>query len=323
MGITVSEIWRYPVKSMGGERIEAVAVGKRGLHADRVWAVRDPALSAITTARRLPPLLMCTARYAQDPAGLPAEPENAPEVLITLPDGDQLSSSDPQVNARLSDLVGREVRLEPLPPLTDKERHRAPRETKASLRAHFGLADGEPLPDLSMFPLRKLAELGRYVTPVGSYVDAYPLHLITRASLAAMKAHEPSAEFDVRRFRPNLVLDTDDEHGLPENSWCGAVLEASGATLRGEIPTLRCVMPTREQTNLIADPDVLRAVAGHAERCLGIYATVERTGDVAVGDEVRVRCPEPPPRPVALTRAGATALKRRVLKAANALIPAE
>lgn len=323
MGITLSEIWRYPVKSMGGERMEASAIGKRGLHADRMWAVRDPVLGAISTARRFPPLLRCTARYAQDPADLPAEPGNAPEVVITLPGGDELSSSDPRVHARLSDLVGQEVRLEPLPPLTDKERHRAPRETKAGLRAHFGLAEDEPLPDLSMFPLRKLAELSRYVTPVGSYVDAYPLHVITRASLAAMKAHAPGTEFLVRRFRPNLVLDTDDEHGLPENSWCGAELEARGATLRGAIPTVRCVMPTREQTNLIADPDVLRTVAAHADRCLGIYATVERTGSLAVGDELRVRRPDPPPRSVALTRAGATALKRRMLRAANALIPAE
>jgi uncharacterized protein YcbX len=323
MGITVSEIWRYPVKSMGGERMEAIAIDKRGLHADRMWAVRDPVLGAITTARRLPPLLKCAARYAHEPADLPAEPGHAPEVVITLPDGDELSSSDPRVHARLSDLVGREVQLEPLPPLSDKERYRAPRETKSGLRAHFGLADDEPLPDLSMFPLRKLAELSRYVTPVGSYVDAYPLHLITRASLAAMKAHTPSSEFDVRRFRPNFVLDTDDEPGLPENSWCGAELEARGVTMRGEIPTVRCVMPTREQTNLIADPDVLRTVAARADRCLGIYASVERTGDVAVGDEVHVRRPEPPQRPVALTRAGATALKRRVLRAANALMPAE
>lgn len=323
MAITVTEIWRYPVKSMGGERIQSSALNTRGLHADRMWAVRDPALGAITTARRLSALLRCTARYAQDPTDLPAEPGNAPEVVITLPDGDELSSSDPRVHGRLSDLVGREVLLEPLPPLTDKDRHRAPRETKASLRAHFGLADDEPLPDLSMFPLRKLAELSRHVTPVGSYVDAYPLHLITRASLADLKARSPSTEFDVRRFRPNLVLDTDAEHGLPENSWCGAKLEAPGATLRGEIPTIRCVVPTREQTSLRADPDVLRTVAAHADRCLGIYATVECTGNIRVGDEARVRRPESPTRPVALTRAGATALKRRVLRAANALMPAE
>ncbi len=323
MPITVTEIWRYPVKSMGGERIDASAVGARGLHADRTWAVRDPVLGAISTARRLPPLLKCTARYAEDPADSPAEPGNAPEVIITLPDGDEVSSSDPRVHSRLSRIVGREVRLEPLPPLTEKERHRAPRETKASLRAHFGLADDEPLPDLSMFPLRKLAELSRYVTPVGSYTDAYPLHLITHASLATMQERAPTCDFDVRRFRPNLVLNSGDEEGLPENSWCGAVLQAAGVTLRGEIPTIRCVMPTREQIDLEADPRVLRTIAAHADRCLGIYATVEHMGAVAVGDEVRVRRSEPPPRPVVLTRVAASSVKRRVLRAAHVPIPKE
>ena len=319
--IKVSEIWRYPVKSMGGERIDAAALGERGLHADRMWAVRDPALGAISTARRLPPLLRCQARYAGDPVC--AEPGDAPEVVITFPDGEEIPSSDPRVHPRLSDLVGREVRLEPLPPVNKKERYRAPRETKASLRAHFGLADNEPLPDLSMFSLRKLAELSRYVTPVGSYVDAYPVHLLTRASLAAMKAQTPSSDFDVRRFRPNLVLDTDTEQELPENSWCGAELEAPGATLRGEIPTIRCVMPTRAQLELENDPDVLLTVATRAERCLGIYATVGRTGTIAVGDELRARRSPLPPPPVALVRARATTLKRGVLRAAGALIPAE
>src|SRR5215204_7399116 len=124
-----------------------------------------------------------------------------------------------------SELVGSEVRLESIPPPSDKDAYRAPRETKADIRAHFGLAEDEPLPDLSVFPLRKLADLIRYVTPVGSLVDAYPVHLITRASLAAMAALTPGSDFDVRRFRPNLVVDTEPGDGLPENSWCNADLE--------------------------------------------------------------------------------------------------
>jgi uncharacterized protein YcbX len=323
MSATVAQIWRYPVKSMGGERIAAAAIGERGLHADRMWAVRDPALGAISTARRLPPLLRCTARYSKDPADFAAGPGYAPEVVITLPEGEEVSSSDPRVHERLSDLVGREVRLEPLPPLTEKSRYRAPRETKATMRAHFGLSDDEPMPDLSMFPLQMLAELARYATPVGSYVDAYPLHLITLASLAAMAEHAPAADFDLRRFRPNLVLDTAGEGGLPENSWLGAELEMPGTTLSGEIPTIRCVMPTREQTDLKSNPDVLRTVAAHADRCLGIYASVKRAGMVAVGDEMHLRHLEAPSRAVMLAQAGTTTFKRGVLRAANALMPKE
>ena len=321
MSSMVSEIWRYPVKSMGGERINAVAVGERGMHADRMWAVRDPQLGSITTARRQPALLMCGARYPEDPVDHPAVPGHAPEVVITLPDGTEVSSSDPKVHQRLSELVGTEVQLEPLPPPSEKERYKSPKQTKAELRATFGLAEDEPLPDFSIFPLKMLSELSRYVTPVGSLHDSYPLHLITRTSLASMAALAPGSDFDVRRFRPNLVVETDDDAGLPENSWLEADIELPRATLRGEIPTLRCVMPTRGQAELPSDPDVMRTVAKHARRCLGLYATVARSGVVAVGDELVVRRPGPPSRPVAMARAGKNSLKRGVLRAANALKP--
>ena len=89
-------------------------------------------------------------------------------------------------------------------------------------------------------------------------------------------------------------------------------------------------MPTREQIDLEADPDVLRTVAAYANRCLGIYASVERAGMIAVGDELRVRRPEPSPRMGVLARArgvlaraSATTLKRAALRAANALMPGE
>jgi uncharacterized protein len=323
MATTIAEIWRYPVKSMAGERLDAVAVGERGMHADRMWAVRDPALGSITTARRQPALLLCSARYDEDPAGHPAVPGNAPVVVITLPDGSEVASSDPEVHARLSEVVGTEVRLEPLPPPSEKDLYKGPKETKAEIRATFGLAEDEPLPDFSMFPLRMLSELSRYVTPLGSLADSYPLHVITRTSLAAMAGLAPGSDFDVRRFRPNFVVDTDEADGLPENTWLEAELALPNATLRGEIPTLRCVMPTRQQADLAADPDVMRTVAKHARRCLGLYATVVRSGTVSVGDELQIRRPAPPSRPAAIARAGKDGLKRGVLRAASAFMPKE
>ena len=63
-----------PGESMGGERLDNVAVDERGMVADRMWAVRDPELGSITTARRRPALLRCGARYAADRLG------SAPEV---------------------------------------------------------------------------------------------------------------------------------------------------------------------------------------------------------------------------------------------------
>jgi hypothetical protein len=60
-----------------------------------------------------------------------------------LPDGEEISSADPAVHARLLELVASEARLEPIPPPSDKDAYRAPRVTKADIRAHFGLAEDE------------------------------------------------------------------------------------------------------------------------------------------------------------------------------------
>jgi uncharacterized protein YcbX len=134
---TVAEIWRYPVKSMGGERLTQAAITDRGVHADRMWGVRDIGLDAFTTARRWPALLRCSARFAQDPAGRSADPGDVLEVVVTFPDGAELSSSNPAVHDRLSDLIGKPARLEPLPALSDKKAYRGPTATKADIRRQW------------------------------------------------------------------------------------------------------------------------------------------------------------------------------------------
>ena len=316
----IAELWRYPVKSMGGERVDAAEVGVRGLRGDRLWAVRDSKRGVTTNARRFPPLLECGARFAAEPPS-GSGPGNACEVIVTFPDGSELSSSDPAMQLRLSDLVGKAVELTPLPPVDAKQQYRAEAANKADMRADLGVPENEPLPDLSMFPLKKLAELARYATPVGSFVDAYPVHVITRASLGAMAERTPAADFDVRRFRPNVVVETGAAPGLPEFDWCGGHLRSPGAALRVEIPTIRCVMPTRAQSGLDADPDVLRTVAAHAERCLGVYAEVERSGRLAVGDEVQFVPPAEPGAVAAFVKARGTALKRRLVRAGNSALP--
>src|SRR3954454_6784378 len=118
---SVAEIWRYPVKSMAGERVEASIIDERGLHADRMWAVRDVELGTFTTARRWPVLLRCAARFAEDPAGRSAGPGDVLEVLVRFSDGTELSSADPAIHDRLSALTGKPARLEPLPALSEKK----------------------------------------------------------------------------------------------------------------------------------------------------------------------------------------------------------
>src|SRR3954451_10128683 len=115
---SVAEIWRYPVKSMGGGRLARSDIATRGLHADRTWAVRDVELDTFTTARRWPALLECSARFVEDPAGRSADPGDVHEVIVTFPNGGEVSSSDPAIHERLWDQIGKPARLESLPALS-------------------------------------------------------------------------------------------------------------------------------------------------------------------------------------------------------------
>jgi uncharacterized protein YcbX len=317
----IAELWRYPVKSMGGTAVDAVGVDDRGIHADRLWAVRDVELGAVTTARRLPVLLTCTARFAQEPRA-DAGPGRVTDVVVTFPDGEERRSDDPAIHAKLSELIGKPVQLVPLPARENRAAYKGVLANQADLRRQFDIPDAEPLPDLSMLPVRRLAELARYATPVGTFADVYPLHVLTRASLELMAAQAPQATFDVRRFRPSIVVDTDDAPGLVEFGWCGGTLTAAcGVTIRPEVPTIRCSMPTRVQPGLAADPDVIRTVKALADRCLGVYAQVGQGGRLAVGEALTYQPPETP-TPIGLAvgrlRSG---LRKGVVRASNAAMP--
>jgi MOSC domain-containing protein len=240
---SVAEIWRYPVKSMGGERLARSAIAARGLHADRMWAVRDVELDTFTTARRWPVLLQCSARFVGDPTGRSAGPGDVLEVSITFPDGSEVSSSDTAIHDRLSELIGKPAQLESLPALSEKQRYRTAQATKADVRRQFAIPDGEPLPDFSVFPVRKLAELARYATPVGALYDAYPILLLTRASLRALADRSPGSRFDVRRFRPNVLIDRDGAE-LAEFGWCGGRVCAPDVAFDIEIRRSAATPPT-------------------------------------------------------------------------------
>jgi uncharacterized protein len=316
---SVAEIWRYPVKSMGGERLAQSAIAARGLHADRMWAVRDVELDTFTTARRWPVLLQCSARFVEDPADRSAAPGDVLEVSVTFPDGSEVCSSDPAIHDRLSELIGKPARLESLPALSEKQRYRAPQATKADLRRQFTIPEGEPLPDFSMFPVRKLAELARYATPVGALYDAYPILFLTRASLRALAERAAGSQFDVRRFRPNVLINRDGAE-LVEFGWCGGRLRAPNVTFEVEIPTLRCSIPTRQQGDLPVDPNVLRTINAHADHCLGVYANVATAGVLAQGDALEFKPSAAASAPAAVALAS-TALKRGALRVFDTLMP--
>jgi uncharacterized protein YcbX len=155
----------------------------------------------------------------------------------------------------------------------------------AELRAIFGRLETEPLPDLSVFP----PEIMEYTSPLGTYFDAAQLHVLTTASIATLAAKTPGARFDVRRFRPNVLVESPDgTTGLPEADWNGRTLVVGTARIRIDMGTARCVMTTLPQGDLPKDPSVLRTIVRDAAQNFGSYATIVTPGEVAVGDDVRI-----------------------------------
>lgn len=92
----VTEIWRFPVKSMGGETLLEADVGAVGIVGDRGWGVFDVDTGTTLTARRAPELLFASARVI------------AGEVVVELPDGREIGEGD---DALLSSWLGRDVEL--------------------------------------------------------------------------------------------------------------------------------------------------------------------------------------------------------------------
>jgi uncharacterized protein len=303
----VKEVWRYPLKSMAGERVAAAGVGARGLWGDRGWALRDEEAGEIRGAKISPKLMLCAARYRAEPE---AEGE-PPHADITLPDGTETATDAADVNGRLSELVGRRVTLWPLQPASDRAHYRrampaarvvgflsrsrsfrrlalgALRLTgqDRELREDFGREPGEPLPDLAALP----AEIFEFTSPPGTYFDAFSVHLLTTASLDALARRAPETEWDVRRFRPNFLVETaDGVEGLVESGWGGRHLRVGALRLKCEMPTPRCSMTIQAQAGLPKDPRVLRTIVKEAGQSLGIYASVSASARVSVGDEVEL-----------------------------------
>lgn len=269
---------------MAGERLTSSMVGHKGLLGDRGWALRDEQAQEIRGAKKLPQLMLCSATYVEEPTET-----HIPSISMHLADGTTLKSNDADVNARLSAMLGRTVTLWPRQPEsnTDHYRRGAPDnpDMMLELRELFGRTPDEPIPDLSVFP----KEIFEFTSPLGTYFDAFPLHVLTTASLNTMSQRNPSAQWAAQRFRPNFVVETNaDQHGLVEIGWCGRSLKIGGLTIQCNLPTPRCVMTTQAQAELAKDPSILRTIVRDAEQNLGVYGVIQTPGRVAVGDTVEV-----------------------------------
>ncbi len=282
---TVAELWRYPVKSMRGERIEATDVDATyGVSGDRGWAVRDDDAGEIRNAKKIPALLQCSARYVAEPVGTATLP-----VEITLPDGTTVRSDDPAVGQRLSDALGFHASLWPRVAAEDADHYLRIPLDEAEQRRQYALEDGEALPgpDLTAPPRRH--DLRRYVSPLGTYFDADELTLLTTSTLDALGERYPAAGIDVRRYRPNVLVDTGTVgtlHG--ELCWIGNRLRIG--TLVVDLPRRirRCSMIVHAQAELPRDRSVLRDLIRETDFALGVAAEIVTPGRIAIGDPVEL-----------------------------------
>ena len=291
--MTVAALYRYPVKSMLGESLTAARIGAAGVLGDRAYALVDVETGVVASAkvpRRWAALLQCSARFVAEPV----EGAPVPPVEVTFPDGSVLRSDDDGLDEALSALLGRRVRLVSTAPEGAGFEELWP--DVAGL-APQGVIDGTRVREEETGEVISRFDLSAFGAP-GTFFDLSALHVLTTATLDRLRELAPGVTFDVRRYRPNVLLDGAGE-GFVENDWPGSVLTLGGATATASLATMRCVMTTLAQGDLPADADVLRAVAKHNRieipqvggvwASAGVYADVTAAGDVSVGDAHGVR----------------------------------
>jgi uncharacterized protein YcbX len=285
---TIAALWRFPVKSMLGEPLEAADVSEGGVVGDRAYALRDRETGKVASAKHpklWPNLLACRAAFIEPPrAG-----HELPPVRIELADGHAVLSDAADVDAILSRFFGRDVELahtaqngytidqyHPDEENYDPEGHRD-EVVEARLGAAFFNERGLPS-----------------AVPEGSFFDLFPLSVLTTSSLDQLGELEPQSRFDARRFRMNVIVDTP-ARGFVENEWLGRTLAiGDDVQLEVALPDPRCVMPSLAHEDLPRDSRILKALAQHNRidvagalyPCAGVYAVAEATGTIHKNDYV-------------------------------------
>ncbi len=272
----VGSLWRYPVKSMMGEELNAAEVTDRGLRGDRVYALVDRTDGKVATAknpRKWPHLFDFRANLIEGAA----DGSEAASIRITLPDGTMITSVQDGCDQILSQALARQVTLESVARDDEQGTSSATRTANAE----------EYWPDMEGLDFRDTVT--DFALPAGTFFDCAVVHLMTTATLNRLVELYPQGRFEVRRFRPNIVVQpASDERGFIENSWVGHTL-AIGNEVRLSItgPCGRCVMTTLAQGDLPRDPDILRTAAQHNHVQIGVYAAVMRGGTIRRGASVK------------------------------------
>lgn len=224
-------LWRYPVKSMGGEALGEADVDWNGLPGDRRWAfVRENLVRSgfpWLTARECP----CMAQYTPSFRD-PGNPDTSPTVVST-PSGDVFDVTDPALGEELCQSGARVIR---------------------HARGIF---------------------------------DTFPLSLITTQTIDRL-GEMVGEKLDVQRFRPNILVDAEDDTPFQEDAWVGKVLRFGSARMRVDKRDGRCAVITVDPATAKRNPSILRAVHQERQGSLGVYGTTVKQGNVVVNDTVLI-----------------------------------
>lgn len=235
---------------MQGEQRDELTFGVDGVAGDRQYGVYDEKSRTVLSAKREGRLFDATASLRTG------------QLTVTLPDGRSYEPGEP-LDEALTRWLGRPVRL--------------------VASSGFGAATYESQSDFE----HDESPLETWDGPPGSFVDDSPLHLLTSLDLAALVNERPELQWDVRRFRPNVVMEPLSSD--PSPLAIGSRVTIGVCEVEVQEDCKRCVMTTRPQPgDLERQLDILRHVARHHDNAVGVRAAVVRTGTVRTGDAVHV-----------------------------------
>ena len=279
MGV-VASLWRYPVKSMMGEELQAAELTEYGLLGDRAYALIDGTDGKVVTAKnpgKWPTLFGFRATFIDQLASSAA----LQPVRITLPDGTTVTSSARDCHQILSQALNRAVTLA----TADRGRVSG---MHASLPAAWTGKAEEYWPDLDGLDHRDTVT--DFTLPTGTFFDCATIHLLTTATLKQLHNSYPQGRFEVPRFRPNIVVDVPDgERGFVEQTWIGQTLTVGDKVqLKITGSCGRCVMTTLAQGDLPKDSGILRTAVQQNQGHVGVYATVLQGGTINRRDHVKL-----------------------------------
>jgi len=274
---TIQSIRRYAVKSMGPQEIDQSFVSEHGIVGDRAYAVIDQATNKIGSAKmpkKWGALLGLSSAYTAEPQ----DGQPLPPVQINWPDGSSVTSHTGDVDARLSEILDRPVRLTTVRP------------EEVSLERMDPLATEETIADIGEIMME------------GRFSDYAAMHMLTDASIAELSRLSPDIDFNPGRFRPNLVIQATEElRGFVENDWVGKTVRiGDDVRVRISDPTPRCLIPTQAQHGGIAkDMNVVSTIVEYNKLpvpvleneklpCVGVYGFITQIGNIRTGDPVRV-----------------------------------